>query len=73
MTHRYTPRPFSVCCHARVVGQVCSECGKAAPWRTRLTEEDVARVTARLAQPVVRYTPEQQAAGRRVLYPLEND
>lgn len=65
---RYAPRLFSGCCQARVVAKRCSECGQLTTWKSRLTEEEAERVTARLTRPVVVVSPEQQRRGLAALY-----
>lgn len=67
-TRRHTPRPWSSCCHGRVEFQHCTECHKPAPWRTRLTDEELAAVERRLARPVVVLTRAQLDAAKRTLW-----
>ena len=71
-THRarrpLVPRTLSGCCRARVVAQHCSECGKPAPWRTRLTDEEAERLAAREKAAAVVVAPLTTAQAHTAMY-----
>lgn len=65
---RYPPRPLSGCCRARVEFQRCTDCGKPAPWRTRLTEEEAERIAERERAAAVTVARMPTAKAQTALY-----